>query len=197
MFTETFWMETLMSAAITAGATIIGSLISGVIGYFVAISKAKRIIEELPGTLSEKCGNLSKEHSGLSKEHDNLSKEHKELFKEHQEMHKEFFKEFSALDKGINEIKSFQTKEEAVRQEASKHLPQETQLEVLVKQVFENNNALINEKHSLENKILLMEQQISNLQKELSEEKNKALEANLKLHVSEKTKHQNYDEYEL
>lgn len=48
-----------------------------------------------------------------------------------------------------------------------------------------------------ENKILLLEQQISNLQKELSDEKNKALAASLKLHALENPKRQDHDEYEL
>lgn len=182
-FTEVFWMETWIEAIITSGVTLLCAFITGIISYFIAVNKPKRIIEELP--------------DDLSKKHDNLSKEHDKLFKEQYGIQKEFSKGFSMLDKSIGEIKAFQEKEEAVRQEAAKHLPQETQLEVLVKQVFENNNALINEKHSLENKILLLEQQISNLQKELSDEKNKALAASLKLHALENSKRQDHDEYEL
>lgn len=102
-FTEQFWMETWISTAITAGTTLLGVIITVVVGHFTTINKAKQIIEKLPdeyGKLSDEHDRLSGEHNKLSGEHnklhhklsnkyDKLSNEHNKLSDEHNKLSKE------------------------------------------------------------------------------------------------------------
>lgn len=95
--------------------------------------------EKLEGRVEGECKDLSNEHKELSKEHRELTKE---LTKEIQFTKENITKDIYAVKEEINQISAFQQKEEAVRQEAAKHMPKEEELGKLVREVFENNRKL-------------------------------------------------------
>ncbi|MDD4565373.1 MAG: hypothetical protein PHE79_07895 [Eubacteriales bacterium] len=79
LFSEEFWMETIIAAAITAGCGLLGVAL-GVFGirdgkFKDILHKVETVITSLARDKSASAG----EHGSLSKEHDSLSIEHKSL----------------------------------------------------------------------------------------------------------------------
>lgn len=71
LYSEAWWMETLITAMITAAGTITAAII----GCLAVVRKLTNMVERLP----EEYRGLSGEHKGLSEEHRSLSEEHRDL----------------------------------------------------------------------------------------------------------------------
>ena len=174
MFTEAFWMETIVNGLINAVAAIIAALIA----YFAAANKTKHIIEEFP----EKHKELSNDHKELSKEHRDLSKEYEQISKEQTNL--------------LNEVLSYHKKVEALDNQKlllEKQMPKETTLVDLAKEIY-NVNASLNQT------VQVLQNRNSELQMALDheKEKNKILESrNLELQkeIAKKNHKRDYDDY--
>lgn len=149
MYSEVWWMETIVGAVITT----LGTIIVGYITYKGVLKEKLRDLEEKLKTQDVKNDIAQKESSS---EHTSLSLEHKELQDSIQSVREKLIK-----------IHAFQEKEAAVRQEASKHMPKESQLETLVKDVFENNRVLQNKLDDMQNELLKEKKYNAHLEKEL------------------------------
>lgn len=156
MYSEVWWMETIVSATITT----LGTIIVGYIAYKGVLKEKLRDIEELLKTQDTQHKDLNTKHKELSAEHKELSIEHKELQGSIQ-----------SVKENLIKIHAFQEKEAAVRQEASKHMPKESQLEALVKDVFENNRMLQNKLDVMQNELLKEKNHNERLEKELEDMK--------------------------
>lgn len=150
LLSETWWMKTIITALIAAGATII----SAIIAYR---SKIQKVLE--------KEDNLSTEHKGLERKHDDLSSEHKDLSGEHKSLSSEH-KEIRDI---ANQIFAFQREQVAVRQEAARHMPHEMELNKLVYSVFEHNKNLIDSNIDLQNELSQIQFRNHELQEELKQ----------------------------
>ena len=78
LYSEVWWMQTIIGAIIGAAATIIAS----VIVYQKKVGTIEKTVERIEDISNKNGENSSKEHSDLSKEHSDLSKEHSDLSKE-------------------------------------------------------------------------------------------------------------------
>lgn len=148
---------------VTAIVIFTGNIISIIWTYRKDSARAKQIHTDL-NQGNEKLNNkIESEYKDLSK---NLSENKKELTSEH----KDILKNIQSTKDKVNQIFSFQEKEAAIRQEASKHMPKETQLENLVKEVFENNRNLRNDIIRLENALAEKEQLLKQKQQLILEQ---------------------------
>ncbi len=157
--------------------TLIGNVIAAVWTYVKDSEKMKDIHNDL------KDGNKDL-NSRVEKECRDLSDDHKEIIDNLKGGHNE-------IKESIAKIYAFQEKEEAVRQEAAKHMPSEFQLVDLVEKVFENNRQLRNDIDELQ-KELREKEHLINRQKQLIHEKDKIIEQQKIIHY-EKTYNQEYD----
>lgn len=147
LLSEAWWMKTIITALIAAGATII----SAIIAYR---SKIQKVLEKI----LEKEDNLSTEHKRLEQKHGDLSSEHKSLSSEHKE-----------IRDIANQIFAFQREQVAVRQEAARHMPHEMELNKLVYSVFEHNKNLIDSNIDLQNELSQIQFRNHELQEELKQ----------------------------
>lgn len=85
MYSGEFWMESIVTGCIAAGATIIGAIIMYQFSLHKILDNTNQLVGDINERkkdkmfLTEEHHDLSKEHSGLSKEHVNLSKEHSSI----------------------------------------------------------------------------------------------------------------------
>lgn len=114
-YSEVWWMDTIWTGLITAGATIVAAIIA----YQVSISK---LLDRSEALLKEHEAR-EEEHSDLSKEHSDRSKEHKELSKENQEIKHilsdrtdQMLRTLSGVGRTVTSIKELAVEEKA-RQE--------------------------------------------------------------------------------
>lgn len=113
---------------------------------------------------TEKLDNIQ---SGVKENRDKSASEHDRLRTEHDKIISHVDRSREKIFLQVNEIRATQLEEKAVREAVSKTMPQETQLEFLVKDVFANNKMLHDE--------------IAELKNELSKEKEKTKELEDKL----------------
>lgn len=75
LYSEVWWMNTIIAALITGMVALIGS-------YFMYLGKTNKILDKI-ADLKEATSKHSEGHTGLSIEHAGLAKEHADLSKEH------------------------------------------------------------------------------------------------------------------
>ena len=81
LFSEVWWMETIIAALITASVTLVGSLIF--------YNYRLKVIRDRTDDLKDGQKELQNGHKDLSKEHKDLSKENRDLSKENRDLSKE------------------------------------------------------------------------------------------------------------
>lgn len=124
---EEWWMETIIAAVLTAGATLIATWIM----YSSKMNKVADQVEQLKAMIDKGGDKRQAEHKELSAEHKELSGEHKELSREHRE-----------LKDGIQRVITNQESEKTARETAAKKMPEESGLVAMVKAVYKNNERL-------------------------------------------------------
>lgn len=171
--TMTINQDTIISciALFSVAATLLGNIFS----ITHSNKKDREKMDKIQTDLTEGTNGLN---SRIENECKDLSGDHKEIMDNLKDGHYE-------IKEGIAKIYAFQKKEEAVRQEAAKHMPAELQLEDLVKKVFENNRQLRNDIDELQ-KELHEKEYLIDQQKQLIYEKDKIIK-------QQKTYNREYD----
>lgn len=147
-------------------ATLLGNIFSVIYTY----KKDGEKMNKIQTDLTEGTNGLN---SRIENECKDLSDDHKEIIDNLKGGHYE-------IKEGIAKIYAFQEKEEAIRQEAAKHMPAELQLEDLVKKVFENNRQLRNDIDALQ-KELREKEHLIDQQKQLLQEKDEIINTRRRL----------------
>lgn len=157
---EEWWMDTIVSALISAGATLL-------IAYLAYADKVKNIgkdVEHVKEILNAHSNMFEKEHNKRSGEHKDLAGEHKELSGEHRELSKEH----REIKDEIHQMLIYQESEKTARETASRKLPEESGLVNMANAVFRNNERLQQENIRLNTELLELQKENERLRAQVS-----------------------------